>query len=63
MAFILSILMLAGLGLAAGAVFIARRGDRKKALLMLVAALIAFGNVALLVVPMENGRAPVDELR
>ena len=55
---ILSILMLGGLGLIAGAVMLARRGERKKALLMAVAALVMFGNVALLVVPLENGRTP-----
>ena len=55
---ILSILMLGGLGLIGGAVLLARRGERKKALLMAIAALVAFGNVALLVVPLEDGRSP-----
>jgi hypothetical protein len=57
---ILSILMLAGLGLIAGAVLLARRGERKKALLMVIAALVMFGNVALLVVPLEDGRSPLE---
>lgn len=57
---ILSILMLAGLGLIGGAVMLARRGDRKKALLMVLAALVMFANVALLVVPLEDGRSPAE---
>ncbi len=58
MDFILSILMLGGFGLIAGAWLLARRGERKKALLMLIAALVMFANVALLVVPLEDGRTP-----
>lgn len=57
---ILSILMLAGLGLIVGAVLLARRGERKKALLMVIAALVMFANVALLVVPLEDGRTPAE---
>lgn len=57
---ILSILMLGGLGLIAGAWLLTRRGERKKALLMLVAALVMFANVALLVVPLEDGRTPAE---
>ena len=57
---ILSILMLAGLGLIGGAVVLARRSERKKALLMLIAALVMFANVALLVVPLEDGRTPTE---
>lgn len=57
---ILSILMLAGFGLIGGAVLLARRGERKKALLMAIAALVMFANVALLVVPLEDGRTPAE---
>jgi hypothetical protein len=60
---ILSILMLGGLGLVGGALLLARRGDRKKALLMAIAALVMFGNVALLVVPLEDGRTPAEAAR
>ncbi len=60
MALILSILMLGGIGLAAGATMLWRRGDRRKAALMAIAALVAFGNVALLVVPLADGRSPVE---
>ena len=57
---ILSILMLGGLGLIAGAVLLARRGERKKALLMAIAALVMFANVAVLVVPLDDGRTPAE---
>jgi hypothetical protein len=57
---ILSILMLGGIALIAGAILLARRGERRKALLMAIAALVAFGNVALLVVPLADGRSPVE---
>lgn len=57
---ILSILMLAGLGLIGGAIVLARRNERKKALLMVLAALVMFANVALLVVPLADGRSPAE---
>jgi hypothetical protein len=58
MALILSILMLGALALSAGAVVLWRRGDRRKAGLMAVAALVVAGNVALLTVPLGDGRSP-----
>ncbi len=58
MALILSILMLGALGLIAGAILLWRRGERRKAGLMAVAALVAAGNVALLTVPLSDGRSP-----
>jgi hypothetical protein len=57
---ILSILMLGAIGLLAGAVLLWRRGDRRKAGLMALAALVMAGNVALLIVPLEDGRTPVE---
>lgn len=46
---IMSLLMLAGFALAAGGVYtLARLKDRTKGILMLVAALVMFGNVAIL---------------
>ncbi len=55
---ILSILMLGAIGLLAGALLLVRRGERGKAALMVVAALVALGNVALLTVPLDDGRVP-----
>ena len=50
---ILSILMLAGILLTGGGVYaIARRGDRKRGVLMILAGLVMFGNVAISAVPM-----------
>ena len=60
---ILSLLMLAGIALTIGAVMVWRRGDRRKAALMLLAALVALGNVAMLVAPLANGRSPAEALR
>ncbi len=51
---ILSLLMLAGLLLTAGGVWLlAKGGDRKHALLMLAAGLVMFGNVAIWAVPLN----------
>ncbi|MDZ3831452.1 MAG: hypothetical protein U0S50_06510 [Sphingopyxis sp.] len=50
---LLSIVMLAGLALAGGAVMVFRHGDRRRALLMLIAALVLFGNVAIWLVPVK----------
>lgn len=50
--------MLGAIGLLAGALLLVRRGERGKAALMVVAALVALGNVALLTVPLDDGRVP-----
>ncbi|MBB6424898.1 hypothetical protein [Sphingopyxis sp. JAI128] len=50
---IMSILMLTGVLMAGGAVLVFRRGDRRRALLMLVAALVMFANVAIWLVPVK----------
>ncbi|MDB5667618.1 MAG: hypothetical protein JWL74_568 [Alphaproteobacteria bacterium] len=48
-ALIMSLLMLVGFALAAGGAYlIGRRKDRRRGLLMLVAALVMWGNVAIL---------------
>ncbi len=53
---ILSILMLAGVALLAGGLYlIFRMKDRKRGLLMLVAALVMFGNVAIWIAPTKTG--------
>jgi hypothetical protein len=47
----MSVLMLTGLILIGGAIFVFRGGDRRRALLMIVAALVMFANVAIWLVP------------
>jgi hypothetical protein len=52
---VLSIIMLAGLFLLGGSGWmIAKRRDYKRGLLMLIAALVMFGNVAVWVVPVNG---------
>jgi hypothetical protein len=49
---ILSILMLAGLLLTGGGVYaIAKKGDRKRGVLMIIAGLVMFANVAISAIP------------
>ena len=59
---VLSILVLAALALAGGAIVLWRRGVRKQAALMLVLAAIAIANVAIWTVPTQSGTAPIDAL-
>ncbi len=48
-ALLMSLLMLAGFALTAGGVYtLTKLGDRKRGTLMIVAALVMFGNVAIL---------------
>lgn len=49
--FALSLTMLAALALAAGALVLWRRGERRKALLMAATALVALANVAIWSLP------------
>lgn|GEM_PF-498396 len=49
---ILSILMLAGLLLTGGGIYaIAKRGDRKRGILMIIAGVVMFANVAISAIP------------
>ncbi len=48
---IISVLMLTGVVLTGGAAYVFRQGDKRRALLMLVAALVMFANVAVWLVP------------
>lgn len=50
---IISILMLTGVLLTGGAVIVFRGGDRRRALLMFVAAFVMFANVAIWLVPVK----------
>lgn len=52
---IVSVFMAAGVALAIGAVVMLRRGTRKQAGLMALASLIMFANVAIWLVPTEDG--------
>ena len=50
---IMSVLMLTGVLLTGGAAYAFRKGDRRRALLMLIAALVMFANVAVWLVPVK----------
>jgi hypothetical protein len=56
----LSIVVLGAFALVLGAIVLWRRGVRRQALLMLLLAAIAAGNVAIWVVPNEQGKTLVD---
>jgi|KBSSwiStaDraftv2_1062776.scaffolds.fasta_scaffold00691_35 hypothetical protein len=55
---ILSILMLAGIALFAGGLhMLIRKRDKKRGALMLVAAAVMFGNVAIWIAPTPSGQS------
>lgn len=56
---VLSLLTLAVLLMLAGATLQWRRGERRKAVLLVILALVAGINVAIWTVPYESGEAPV----
>lgn len=56
---VLALLMLAVLVLGAGAVLQWRRGDRRKAMLLVILALVAGLNVGIWTIPDASGEAPV----
>ncbi len=60
---VLSIVMLAGIALLAGAYFLWRRGGAKRqAALMAILALVAFANVAIWIAPVTDGERLVDRI-
>ncbi len=60
---VLSILVLAAIGLLVGAYFLHRRGGPKRqAMLMVILALVAIANVAIWIVPDSKGNAPVNQI-
>jgi integral membrane sensor domain MASE1 len=62
--FVLSLVMLTALALVAGAfVYWRRTGAIKQPLLMVLLALIALANVALLTIPTKEGVAPVTQIK
>ncbi len=56
---VLALLVLAVLVLGAGAVLQWRRGDRRKATLLVILALVAALNIGIWTVPDASGEAPV----
>lgn len=56
---VLSLLTLAVLLMLAGAILQWRRGERRKAVLLVILALVAGVNVAIWTVPYDSGEAPV----
>lgn len=56
---VLSLLTLAVLLMLAGAALQWRRGERRKAVLLVILALVAGINVAIWTVPYDSGEAPV----
>ncbi len=59
MATVLSILVLAAIALLLGGAMMWRKGDRKRAMLMVMLAMIAAINVAIWTLPDASGEAPV----
>lgn len=60
---VLSILVLASIALVAGAAYLwIKRGERKRAGLMLVLALVMIVNVAIWTLPDSEGAAPLDRV-
>lgn len=59
MSTVLSILVLAAIAMVLGAAMMWRKGDRKRAVLMLLLAVIAAANVAIWTLPDASGEAPV----
>jgi hypothetical protein len=59
---VLSVLVLATIALAGGAVLLWRRGVRRQAGLMALLAVIAAANVAIWTVPGAGGDTPIDRI-
>ena len=58
----LTVLVIAALGMAAGAFYLWRRGaPRKQVVLMALVALVMFANVLIWTLPYASGEAPVDK--
>lgn len=58
----LSLMMLAGIALLGGAIFLWRRGERKRPVLMLILTAVMALNVAIWTLPDGSGQAPVGRL-
>lgn len=60
---VLSIMVLGAIALLLGAFWLWRRGVRRQAVLMVVMAAVLAVNVAIWLVPLADGRAPVEAAR
>ena len=59
---VLSLLMIAGIALLAGAWMLHKRGgERRRIILMVIAALVMFGNVAIWAIPTGSGESLAGE--
>jgi membrane protein DedA with SNARE-associated domain len=61
MSTVLSILVLAAIAMLLGAAMMWRKGDRKRAMLMVLLAIIAATNVAIWTLPDASGEAPISK--
>ncbi|MCB2084355.1 MAG: hypothetical protein H6920_03600 [Sphingomonadaceae bacterium] len=59
---VLSLVVLAAIGLFLAAIFAWRRGARQQAVLMAILALVGIANVAIWTVPDKQGTSPVEKL-
>ena len=57
---VISIIVLAAIALAVGAFVLWRKGITKQALLMAVLSFVMFINVAIWLVPMNDGQTPIE---
>lgn len=58
--FIISIIVLAAVALAVGAFVLWRKGITRQAMLMAILAFIMIANVAIWLVPMDDGNTPME---
>ncbi len=57
---VISIIILAAVALAAGAFVLWRKGVTKQAMLMAILAFVMIANVAIWLVPMQDGATPIE---
>ncbi len=57
---VISIIVLAAIALAAGAIVLWRKGVTKQAMLMAILAIVMIVNVAIWLVPMDGGDTPME---
>lgn len=57
---VLSIILLAAIAMAVGAFVLWRKGITRQALLMAILSFVMFANVAIWLVPMDDGETPIE---